>query len=186
MQETVCVGRAPFPAGCVPGGSGKPVGCLKKKKKTTSWPLFGFRQSSVSLSLYWEPSGAANFESSTHGNFGTGPVLASSLMPCFPSLEERHSGVCGEGWPCHWGSKPRDVGTPLGTGFISYMSRSKGFSRKMNICQGPPAWRRFWGIARKAQLAPLGCWLQSPTPEWGGGGRVGHSQWEETEGRRTN
>lgn len=139
MQETACVGRAPFPAGCVPGGSGKPVGCLKKKKKkTTSWPLFGFRQSSVFLSLHWEPSGAANFESSTHGIFGTGPVLANRLMPCFPSLEERHSGVCGEGWPCHWGSKPRDVGTPLGTRFISYISRSKGFSRKMNICQGPP------------------------------------------------
>lgn len=140
MQETACVGRAPFPAGCVPGGSGKPVGCLKKKKKkkTTSWPLFGFRQSSVFLSLHWEPSGAANFESSTHGIFGTGPVLANRLMPCFPSLEERHSGVCGEGWPCHWGSKPRDVGTPLGTRFISYMSRSKGSSRKMNICQGPP------------------------------------------------
>ena len=36
---------------------------FKKKKKTTttSWPLFGFRQSSVSLSLHWEPSGAANF-----------------------------------------------------------------------------------------------------------------------------
>lgn len=158
----------------------------KKKKKTTSWPLFGFRQSSVFLSLHWEPSGAANFESSTHGIFGTGPVLANRLMPCFPSLEERHSGVCGEGWPCHWGSKPRDVGTPLGTGFISYMSRSKGFSRKMNICQGPPAWRRFWGITRRAQLAPLGCWLPSPTPEWGGGGRLGCSQREETEGRRNN
>lgn len=34
MKETACVWRALFPAGSVPGSSGKPIGCWGKKKKT--------------------------------------------------------------------------------------------------------------------------------------------------------
>lgn len=64
--------------------------------------------------------------------------FANNLMPCFLSFEERNSGVWGEKeWPCYWRSKPRDARTTLGTGFISCTSTSKGFSRKMSICQGP-------------------------------------------------
>ena len=39
----------------------------------------------------------------------------------------------------------------------------------MNICQGPPVWRRFWGIARKAQLAPLAAGSRAPHLNGAGG-----------------
>lgn len=110
----------------------------KKKKKDNQLALVWFSAKLCLFKFALGALGGSQLRIEHTWDFWNGACACQQTHALFSSLEERHSGVCGEGWPCHWGSKPRDVGTPLGTRFISYISRSKGFSRKMNICQGPP------------------------------------------------